>query len=210
MYVSPEASVTLDVSDASGDTYIVYVEVDGQTYRAEFTSSGGGDAALAQALRDDLNGSLPSEAVDASESSGDLVLDAELAGKDFSVSFDVEGGNGGAISVSSDNSSRLTDINKALVGVSCIKTMSAYPQDGADGAAQIASNDPFDALTNGLVVVETEDEVDDTDEVYVRLSANGSKDQLGGFRASDDTGCVKLEGAQWHGRLKSDLAVLEL
>ncbi|MFB6265161.1 MAG: hypothetical protein ABEL76_16300 [Bradymonadaceae bacterium] len=209
-------SVTLGFSDASGDTYTVEVTVPGATQsgdaivaRGEFTSSGGGSAALAQALRDDLNGALPPETVAASESGGDLVLDAELAGKDFSVSFDVEGGNGGGISVSSDNGSRLTDINDALVGVSCVKTLSDYPRDGAEGSAQIGPNDVFDVVTDGLIVVETEDQVDDTDDVYVRLSANNNLDQLGGFRASSDSGCVKLD-AQWHGRLESDLAVLEL
>lgn len=206
------AKVVVDVADANGDTYYVFVEVDGQTYRAEFTSAGAGNSTLANELQSDLNGALPTEAVDVTvNGSNQLVLTAELAGKPIDeVSVDVDGGNGGSIAINSDNRGRMTDINEALVGVSAIKTLSDYPRDGADGGAQIGPNDPYDVVEGGQIVVETEDAVSEGDDVYVRLSANGSLDQLGGFRASSDTGCVELKDVSWHGKLDADLAVLSL
>ena len=209
--VLTKAKVEITVPFIASAVYDIAVTVNGTTHSVTSTADSDQDTTVANLVAD-LNDALPANTVIASDDGGgtssEVILEAELAGLPFEVTAGVsdDGASNPDMTIASDNRGVMTDIRKAMVGVSAVKSMTAYG-NGAD----IDPNDIFDVLEEGKIIVEPEASVSAGDEVWVRLSANGSLDELGVFRGDKDTGCVKLPDARWHGTFEGgDLAVLDV
>lgn len=83
----------------------------------------------------------------------------------------------------------------------------------AQGHVGVAPNKMIDVLTRGDIPVFTETDVDPTQPVYFRHTANGvDKDVIGRFRTDADTAtCDELIGAKWLDTAKAgEIAMLGL
>ena len=78
-------------------------------------------------------------------------------------------------------------------------------------AAEYPGGSVLNVLREGRIYVETEGEVSVGDDVYVRHTADGDLDELGGFAGASGTGLVELTSARWHkGTNAEGLAVLQV
>lgn len=206
--------VEVTVPYVASAIYSFSVTVAGETHEVAVAADTDQDTTVANIVTA-LNDQLPANTVVASDdgggSSSEVILTAELAGLPFEVGFGTsdEGSSNPDLTLSSDNRSTLTDAGKALLGISAYSTEFEYARDGASGSSTIDPNSPFAVMENGRIWCDPEDSVAEGDEVYVRLENAGSFTENGRFRASADTGCVKVPGARWVG-VSGELAVLEL
>jgi len=200
-----QLKLTLDGYTAGGHT--VVLEVNGETYVAETTDGGDVDTVLG-ALQSALDGAtdLVDVTTDTAPNPSELLITAETAGfVDFRVTGLEASGQDWTLTVNEAGD----DINGLFAGAAMAggKRLVEPEVDGV----RYQPNSPINALTNGgRIGVEPEAEPSMGDPVYVRLSANGSLDKLGGFRPSWDSGCVPLEGGRWYKIPNSNQAVLEL
>jgi len=207
--------VEITVPYVGSAVYSFSVTVRGDTHEVQVVADTDQDTTVGNIVTA-LNDQLPANTVVASDDGGgtssEVILTAEIAGLPFEVDYGVsdEGTSNPDLTLSADNRGKDTDINKALDGLAIWTTENPYPRDGGEGESVVEANSTFTVMDQGRAWVATESEVGSTDDdVYVRLSANGTLDELGGFRPDFNQGCVKLEGASWAFKYDSDLAVVE-
>jgi len=192
------------VTNSPDGRYSVMLEVNGEVVQATY------DAATAS-VDDVVNGLAASFASDLVTATADaandkVVFESETAGfADFRVtSVNAPGAAqlDASVAVAGD------DIRELLSGVTITSATQEKLKDERE--AKYRPNRPMSVLKKGGIWVGTEDQASKGDTVYVRLSANGSLDDLGGFRSSWNAGCVPLPVARWIDVDSMTLAAVEL
>lgn len=200
--------IQLTLSGSGDGEYTVILEVDGDTLVAQYTASGDGTDTILNELQSDLDAhDLLSASVDTTASPSELHIQPETSGfADFRVT--------GLATPSSESFSHTIDadgddIRERLAGVA-MAGGERLIDPGVD-VGQYPPNTEFDVKEDGAYIgVAVEEQPSQGDPVYVRLSANGQRDQLGAFRASWDAGCVPLPEAEWVRAPSSDVAAVEV
>jgi len=187
-----DLELTLD--GYSTGTYTVVVEVNGETLIAQTVDGGDVDTVLG-ALQTDLDahnllsasvdtGATPSELhiTPATDGFADfrIVSVSAAAGQEFTYTVDAEG----------------DDIRDLFAGVAMRNPNLEADTANDPDLSQYPGGENMIVRARGPVFVDTENDLDleanPDGEVYVRLSANGSLDKLGGFRSDYSSGCVPL------------------
>lgn len=187
---------------------LVNIEVGGENYHFQHAMATDANTSVT-ALAAQINAALPAETVDATVDGDDLVLTSELAGKAFKSSTGFGTGRDTGTWTKASNASIETDLNLAYAGISQAVATQAVKQGATEAEYQPGYPMSIRHDQARLRVVPEEDVAANT-EVYVRLAASGSNTRLGGLRATPDTGCVKLEGARFIGRLNNVFARVEV
>lgn len=187
---------------------IVEVEVDGVKYTAEHTMAT--DLATSgAAIAAQLNAVLPANTVLAAFDTATLTLTSEVAGKTFvsGVGFG-PGRDTGAAARTSNVSNYLTDIARALAGVTCFTYDEASRTIG-NSAFSYQGGLPAQVLKAGEVWVASTESIGVGDDVYIELGNSNS----GQFYKTSSSTRVKLPAskAQWVSKdANSDLALLRV
>ena len=177
-----------------------------------------------------VNGSLIAEA-----DTADVIVTAKIGGIPFSyaagtnttaavtqanaTSAPIPFGRAVLLSGESDEGDalcKLVDANKpaAIFGISVYTA--TFEKSRPDSAfernpSQYPPNSIVNVLREGRIFVETEAAVSVGDSVYVRHTADGALDQLGGFAGDSGTGLAELTNCKWVRGSNSDgLAVLQV
>lgn len=148
-------AVPTAVNDA---TYYAAVKVNGITYQAEYLADASATAAeivdATAGLTAVLNGLLPANTVVVTEDGTDtMTFTAEIAGLDFEVEF---GSNGATAvwAVTETTVNKITDINKAALGV----TLLDQGKEGSDdGSIQYAGGENMSVRRMGVIPVICQD-----------------------------------------------------
>lgn len=203
-YTARLITVTLDGS-TDGDYRVKLTYHGGQTFVATYTASGDNQSTILDNLRDDINNNGP-DLLSASTSAGPtLDIEPETAGF---ADYDVVEADGPS-QVNDSVTLAGDDINELFGGVAVVS--SSQTSDHSSEYGQYDPNDEMDVRAEGAVVtVPVEDQPFTGADVFVRLSANGNRDRLGAFRATQDSGVVPLKGAEFKRAPNSDVAVVKL
>jgi hypothetical protein len=180
-----------------------------QTYNVEHTMATDADTSVI-ALAGLLNAVLPANTVVVGHTVADtLDFTAEIAGVSFELSYGFgTGADTGAWAHTMDTLG--SDINRDIVGVT-LRDLTEMTSLVDGESANYPGGSAMGAMRNGRMFVEVESDLTNlSNGVFVRLSASGSLDKLGGFAPAAGTGLVKWEGAKWVRQAGSGLAILEL
>ena len=153
-----------------------------------FTSDASGTAQeIVEGLKAAADLVLPA-ALTTTEDNSVLVITAATAGDPF------EAGASSNLAGVWTTGSDLTQLAKGITAID-----HSYPRDSAGADGGYPGNSTMTVRRMGRIHVATEDTVSTTSDVYVRLAANGALDDLGGFRGTANTGCLKLprDKARW-------------
>lgn len=194
-------SFTLVPAEVNDATYYVTVTVDGVGYFAAFTADASATVQeIVEGLQAVLAGILPSS-VAATEDNVSLILTAAQAGQGFTVSVGSD-----AATATWTVTEAGDDLNLVALGVA-VREHSHEEIAQNDGDQYPAGSD-MSVLRDGRIIVETEESVSPSNDVYVGLSAA----EAGKWRGSAATGYVKLDAsrARWSENLSDDLAVLQV
>jgi hypothetical protein len=161
------------------------------------------------ALAAALNAILPANTVDVTHPTADtLTFTAEIPGVTFELSY----GFGSGVDTGVWTHTIPTpgdDINRDIVGVT-LRDLTEMMTLGTNDA-NYPGGSAMGVMRNGRLYVEIESDLSSpADGVFVRLSANGSLDKIGGFAPAAGTGLVKWEKANWVRQAGSGLAVLQV
>jgi len=207
-YTARDLLVTLDGS-TDGDYRLKIEYHGGSTFVATYTASADSEDDILNNLRDDINNNGPSlltASVDTGPSPSELHINPETAGfADFRI---VEADGPSQIDESVDTEG--TDFRELFDGIA----LAGYPnliEPKVDGG-RYQPNSHMNVLSDGLTAVAPEKDPADGNTVWVRLSANGSLDELGAFRPDFNSGCVPLDTdtIEWERVPKSGLATVRL
>ena len=199
-----QRQVDLTPSPVDNAVYSVEVAVAGSRYLAQFTADGSATAAeIVDGLVLVLDGILPANTVAASNDSDNLRLQAEVAGLGFSYAI---GSNdaGATWAVASDNNSKLTDVERALLGVSGLTDGYEAVNIGQSDLAYPPGGN-VNVLRAGVVIVDASDVTSDSESVFI---GTGSGEE-GLFFASAGAGRIALSDRfEWYARSINNRAVL--
>ncbi|MFB6373431.1 MAG: hypothetical protein ABEN55_10025, partial [Bradymonadaceae bacterium] len=194
-------------SAQNSTTYTAVLLVQGERYEVSYTSDA--DAPIDEVvngLASAIDGQTPEElSANGDTTNDDVEIVPETAGfVDFVVlDYGPDADLSYSIAEEGDN------IRDRLAGVA-LAGGERLIDPGVD-VGQYPPNTEFDVKEDGAYVgVAVEEQPSQGDPVYVRLSANGQRDQLGAFRASWDSGCVPLPEAEWVRAPSSDVAAVEV
>lgn len=198
----------LSVSSAQNSTdYRAVLLVQGERYEATFSSDSNATIdEVVNGLASAIDNQTPDDVTtNADTGNDDIEILSETAGfVDFVV---LDYGPKADLSYSVAQSGDALDERLAGVAIAGGERLIEPDQD----VGQYPPNTEVDIKEDGAyVAVTVEEQPSQGDPVYVRLSANGQRDQLGAFRASWDAGCVPLPEARWVRGPSSDVAVLEV
>ena len=183
----------------------VAITYEGVTYVVQHTQATDADTSII-ALSDAINYVMPANTVIASHPTADtLTLTAEVPGAEFSVSYGFDSTADTAAFAYSTNKGVATSINRAL-GVT-VREHSHEEIAQNDGDQYPAGSD-MSVLRSGRILVETEESVDDGNDVFFGVSVS----EAGKWRGSAAAGYLKLDSARvrWSENLSSSLAVLQV
>lgn len=168
-------------------TYSVGVKLGtGVEYVAQFTADGTATAEeIAVGLAAQLNALLPADTVLAGNTVGVLELTAEVAGQDFEYSLG-SNNNGATWTVTSDNRSEFTSIDRALIGVTGLEDSHSARTIGDDDAGYEPNAD-VSVMVEGLLLVDA-DNASIGDPVYIGTSST----EAGQFFNASGTGRLLL------------------
>jgi hypothetical protein len=150
--------------------YFLSITIDGTEYKAAVTANTS-DTQTAQDLRDQINGVLPANTVIATESSGDLILTAEIPGATFTTGFGSsnDGASVPALTLAS-NKGLATSLERAAAGISVFASDEEVTTIGGT-AVEYPPNAGVKALKDGQIWVESSQTPAEGDPVYVETAA---------------------------------------
>lgn len=196
---------------SNSQVYVINLIVDGVSYAASYTSDGSataleiatGLAAAVTALAVGLTGSVVNT---------DNLLISAADGVSFEVST-VSAGTGAIALVS-----YTPQVKPHEIFIAQLTDSYDYNEMIASGLPAgiygYPSNRTMTSLRKGRVIVPVEESISIGDPIYVRVAVNGSLDQIGAFRKSANTGCVRLDGnypnLSWNKGISASQAVLQL
>lgn len=182
----------------------VTVEVAGQSYSVTHTMATDADTSVI-AVAAALNYILPANTVEATHPTADtLTLTAEIAGLPFKVSWGFGSGADTAAIVHTSNASKLTDVNKALCGIS-IRPYDEETTTVGGTTLEYPANAGVRFLEDGLIAVSNSQGVAWGDPVYLDLGSTNP----GKFFNTSGADRVLLSRAEWRRSLRADMAELE-
>lgn len=205
------ASAQLSFTASDSQTYVINLSVDGVSYAASFTAGVGTSAALiaaglataVDALAIGLDGSV-------------VNTDELLIQADDGVSFSVGTTSAGTGAIALESYSAAVQPHELFIAeLSDTFDSSEMIASGlAAGLAGYPGNRNMNGARRGRYIVPVEESISIGDPIYVRLSANGSLDQIGAFRKSANTGCVRVDSLypnlSWNKGISASQAVLQL
>lgn len=201
---SPRAVVFTPVA-VNSTYYAILVSAGGVTYTIAYTSDGTAtEAEITAGLDAAADGiSALSPYLVASNNATTLTLTAR-PGADFEVLSVTP-----AVSLPITSDTQGTSLVDKLAGVA---VRADYQERAAvDDVDGYGPNATCSIRREGQVRVYSEDATSPGGKVFVRVSADGSLDEIGRFRATAATGCVPMPGARWVSTRDGDnLAVLQL
>lgn len=161
--------------------YEIMVGYDGKTYRVAYTADGSATAQeIVEGLKTAADATLPA-ALTTTEDNSVLVITAATAGDAF------EAGPSSNLTAAWTAGSNLAELARGVTAID-----HSYPRDSAGDDGGYPPNSVMTVKRSGRIHVATEDTVSTSSDVYVRVTANGSLDAIGGFRGTSNTGCLKL------------------
>lgn len=205
------ASAQFSFTASNSQVYTINLVVDGVSYAAIYTADASatateiatGLAAAVDALAIGLDGSV-------------VETDNLFVQADDGVSFSVGTVSAGTGAIALESYTAAAQPNELFI---------AELTDTFDTSEMIASglaadlpgypgNRSMNGARRGRYIVPVEESCAPGAPVYVRLAANGSLDAIGSFRASADTGCVRVDSLypnlSWNKGISSSQAVLQL
>lgn len=220
---SPGADTTYTVT--VNGIEITYTD-DGSPTRAE----------IAEGLRDAVNTeSRVNGTVVATATATETVLTARVAGEGFTTTVD---SNLSLTNTTANDEADSVPFGRAVIVDSLANPKTAKAVNGTDvtdaddadakicgvtlrdksqeldvdsDLAEYGPNQPMSVLRDGRVYVEIEGSIpSDPTDVFVRTTADGSLDKIGGFAGASGTGLVQWSGARWVRSAGSGLAVLDV
>ena len=182
------ASATLSFTADNSQPYHFDITIDGVTYPVDYTSDGTATAAeIAAGLKADLDAF--GLAVTATVDGDDLDLQAD-GGVNFVLS-DATAGGSGAISI--DSYSAFSKPSVYIAARSDVQVEAAQYNSSGDLVDGYQRNSTMAAARKGRIVVGTEASPSFGDEVYVRVAADGSNDDIGALSNASGTGLVRID-----------------
>jgi len=183
---------TLAVTYASGEVYYVGITIEGVRYSVAVAADT--DTATTQAaIVTAINAMMPTYTVLAAGSSPNVTLTAEVAGKAFVVDLGLKSGTTARLTITHTTASLLTDVNRALVGIS--KWWSALE------SSTIGDSTPVWPANNGVIVakrgqlwVANSQSPAEGDKVYVETGVTADNGKL--FNSPSATR-ILLTNARW-------------
>lgn len=206
---SDYAGAVSELTNTADDTqpYAFTLNYAGAAYDVQFTSDGTATTTeISEGLQTAVDAlGLPITTAVATDT---LTLTGD-AGVDFQIT-NITAGGAGTLEESSRTEASLP--SKLLIAVrSAAVSALAQLQDAV--STGYPGNSTMPGGDVGRYIVPTEESVSVGDPVYLRLSANGSLDVIGGWRASANTGCVRVDtifDVSWHKGISDSQGVLEL
>lgn len=203
-------ALTYDATVSALVGVTVYDPATGQvaTYEVEHTMATDADASVI-ALAGLLNAVLPANTVVVGHTVADtLDFTAEVAGIGFELSYGFgTGRDTGAWVHTMDTQG--DDINTSIVGITIRDHTQEVEIDAEE--AQYNANEAMSALRKGRMYVDIEAALTSVnDPVFVRLAANGSLNELGGFAPAAGAGLYRWDRARWVRAVSSTLAIIEI
>lgn len=199
--------ITFAVTYHASGLYVVSVQWNGKTYETATTAGNTDNATTASDLATAINAVMPSESVIASNSSGNLVLTAEVEGQSFDAVAQVSGHTSAEMVktyTTGNPGSATSDLLEDFLGFVC---RDGSVNDG-DSDAVIKPYRSCKVMTRGQMVVENSQTVSWGDQVFVSVNST-TKGKLYNANSTDYVPLPKSR-ARWVRDLGSGLAVVEL
>ncbi|MFB6371615.1 MAG: hypothetical protein ABEN55_00535 [Bradymonadaceae bacterium] len=182
-----DLQVTLDGS-TDGDYRLTIEYNGGQVFTATYTASTVNADTILQGLRDDINNNGPdvlTASHDGTPSPSELHIVAETAGfADFRI-VEADGPSQMNASVATAGD----DIRDELDGIS---QRSDTMERTGQSDAEYPGKDVINVMSEGQIVVETEDSATADAQLWVRLADNGTLNEHGAFRHTFNSGAVPV------------------
>jgi hypothetical protein len=191
------SSVVLTPAAVNTTLYRIVITVDGVPYQISYTSDG---SATVQEIVEGLDAAIIAASVPnvaSSEDNATLTI-ASVNGAAISVDYPA-----GLISAAVTQSAGLAEL---FAGVA-LRQDTEEPQSGV---AAYAPNSTMSVRRKGRVRVQTEEQCNPGEPVYVRVAASGANTTIGVFRKSQGAGAVLLPGANWYKSESASRAILQL
>lgn len=198
----------VNVSSAQNSTeYTVVLIIRGETYEATFTSDASATVdEVVNGLQSAIDGLTDVVTANADTGNDRIEVVPETAGfADFDI-IDVSPTADLSFTEHQDGD----DVREKFAGIT-LAGGGRLIKPGTTGA-EYEPNQHMNVKNEGRVAVATEEEISEGDYVWVRLSANGDLDEVGGFRASFNSGAVPMpkDMLEWDRAPKENLATLEI
>lgn len=184
---------TMTVVYSAAEVYRWNITIEGETYGGEVTANTD-SATTATDIATAVNAAMPANTVIAAATSGGaLTLTAEVAGKAFRAAGQVASETASRIAIVHTTASMLTDINRAVLGVSMWSPMVESTTIGSSTPSWPA-NQGVIVATKGVLWVESAQAITDGDPVYVETGVTADNGQL--YNTTSATR-IKLNNAVW-------------